>query len=66
MELGYSANAGTSYREALLDRGELILIKLGKCNSDEFVIALLISSFALTLRVPGIPTSSLILFTPFN
>jgi hypothetical protein len=43
-----------------------MLIKLGKCNSNEFIIALLIFSFALTFRAPDISASSLILFTPFN
>jgi hypothetical protein len=43
-------DAVTGCIEALLDRRELILIKPGKYNGDEFVIALLtLSSFVLNL-----------------
>jgi hypothetical protein len=57
-----STDTGTGCIEALLDRRELILIKLGKYNSNKFVIVSTISSFALTFQVPGIPASSLVLF----
>lgn len=43
-----SANASISCIKALSDRRELILMKLGKCNSNKFVIVLTTSSFALT------------------
>jgi len=39
---------GLGYIKALLNKRELILIKLGKCNSNKFVITLTTSSFALT------------------
>jgi hypothetical protein len=43
-------DAVTGCIEPLLDRRELILIKSGKCDGDEFIIVLLIlSSFVLTL-----------------
>lgn len=57
-----STDIGTGCIEALSDRKELILIKLGKYNSNKFVIVSTTSSFALTLQVLGIPASSLFLF----
>jgi hypothetical protein len=63
-------DAVTSCIEALSDRRELILMKPGKCDSNEFVIASsTLSSFVLTLQAPSVLASSLVLFlvlTPIN